>query len=282
MIVVTGAAGQLGTAFHRLLDGHDALYWDEPELDFTDLEAIPKALTTINPSLIINCGAYTAVDAAEENEPLARLVNATAVGELARAAANIGAGFVTFSTDYVFDGTKAGAYVESDRANPASAYGRTKLEGERLAMAAHPESLIVRTSWLLSGTHPNFASTMMKLIARGPVKVVDDQWGRPTLVDDLARVTMEAVSRGASGILHLANQGPTTWYGLTRDIATIAGLDVEGVSPCSTDEFPRPAPRPANSVLDSERIEDLGIGPMPPYWPGLEAAVHSLQATEWV
>jgi len=282
MILVTGAAGQLGTAFRGLLEGRDALYVDEPELDFTNLEAIPEAMTAWNPSLVINCAAYTAVDAAEENEPLARLINATAVGVLARAASNVGAGFVTFSTDYVFDGTKKGPYVESDDPHPVSAYGRTKLEGERLALAAHPGTLIVRTSWLLSGTHPNFASTMMRLVAAGPVKVVDDQRGRPTLADDLASVTMEAVDRDATGILHLADEGPTTWYGLTRDIAAIAGLDVDRITPCSTEEFPRPAPRPANSVLNSERIEGLGIGPMPPYGPSLEVAVHSLQATEWV
>ncbi len=164
MIVVTGASGQLGTAFRQLLNGQDVRYLDEDELDFENLEEIPQVLAAINPSLVINCAAYTAVDAAEESERLARIVNATAVGELARASADIGAQFVTFSTDYVFDGTKVGGYLESDPTNPVSVYGRTKVEGERLAQAAHPGSLIVRTSWLLSGTHGNFASTMIKLI----------------------------------------------------------------------------------------------------------------------
>ncbi len=282
MIVVTGASGQLGTAFRQLLNGQDVRYLDEDELDFENLEEIPQVLAAINPSLVINCAAYTAVDAAEENERLARIVNATAVGELARASADIGAQFVTFSTDYVFDGTKVGGYLESDPTNPVSVYGRTKAEGERLAQAAHPGSLIVRTSWLLSGTHANFASTMIKLINRGPVKVVDDQRGRPTLANDLARVTLDAVDHGATGVVHLANEGPTTWYGLARDIATIASLDVERVTPCSTDEFPRPAPRPANSVLDSERVPGLGIEPMPHYRHGLEAAVESLLKSEWV
>ncbi len=282
MIVVTGASGQLGTAFRQLLNGQDVRYLDEDELDFENLEEIPQVLAAINPSLVINCAAYTAVDAAEENERLARIVNATAVGELARASADIGAQFVTFSTDYVFDGTKVGGYLESDPTNPVSVYGRTKVEGERLAQAAHPGSLIVRTSWLLSGTHANFASTMIKLINRGPVKVVDDQRGRPTLANDLARVTLDAVDHGAAGVVHLANEGPTTWYGLARDIATIASLDVERVTPCSTDEFPRPAPRPANSVLDSERISGFGIEPMPHYRRGLEAAVESLLKSEWV
>jgi dTDP-4-dehydrorhamnose reductase len=276
MIVVTGASGQLGTAFRRLLGDQDVRYLDEEELDFRNFQAISQVIDEIGPSLVVNCAAYTAVDAAEENEDLARLVNATAVGELARATADNGAQFVTFSTDYVFDGTKPVGYVESDQTNPVSVYGATKLEGEGLARAAHPGSLVVRTSWLLSGTHANFASTMIKLISQGPVKVVDDQYGRPTLVDDLARVTLDAIDHGTTGIVHLANEGATTWFGLAREVAAIAGLDADRVTPCPTEEFPRPAPRPANSVLDSERVAGLGIEPMPPYRPGLERIVSNL------
>ena len=276
MIVVTGPTGQLGTAFGRLLEGREVRNLSETELDFRHLEEIPRALAAIGPSMVINCAGYTAVDAAEGDEDTARIVNATAVGALAAACADIGARFVTFSTDYVFDGTSADGYVESDRPNPMSAYGRTKLEGERLALDRNPDALVVRTSWLLSGTHPNFAATMIELISRGPVRVVDDQRGRPTLADDLARATVDAVGRRATGILHLANEGITTWYGLAREIASVAGLDPERVTPCSTDEFPRPAPRPANSVLNSERVAELGINPMPPYQPSLDAAVRQL------
>lgn len=276
MIVVTGPTGQLGTAFGRLLEGREVRNLSETELDFKHLEEIPRALAAIGPSMVINCAAYTAVDAAEKDEDTARIVNATAVGALAAACADIGARFVTFSTDYVFDGTSADGYVESDRPNPMSAYGRTKLEGERLALDRNPDALVVRTSWLLSGTHANFASTMIELISRGPVRVVDDQRGRPTLADDLARATVDAVGRRATGILHLANEGITTWYGLAREIASVAGLDPERVTPCSTDEFPRPAPRPADSVLNSERVAELGIDPMPPYQASLAAAVKQL------
>lgn len=276
MIVVTGALGQLGTAFRGLLGDHDVEYLDEAELDFADLNAIPRVLGEIRPSLVINCAAFTAVDAAEENESLARVINATAVGELARVSASIGARFVTYSTDYVFDGTRVEGYVETDRPRPINAYGRTKLEGERLAAANHPDSLVIRTSWVLSGTHPNFAASMLKLIAAGPVKVVDDQRGRPTLVPDLARATMDAVDRGVTGTLHLANEGIITWYGLAREIATLAGLDEDRVTPCSTDEFPRPAPRPANSILISRRLESLGMAPLPSYRIGLPAVVAGL------
>jgi len=281
MIVITGPTGQLGTAFGHLLEGREVRCITEEELDFRYLDEIPRALAAIRPSLVINCAAYTAVDAAEEDVDTARLVNATAVGALARACDQLGARFVTFSTDYVFDGTKAGGYVESDPTNPQSVYGVTKLEGEQLALHDHPDALVVRTSWLLSGTHPNFASTMIKLIRNGPVQVVDDQRGRPTLADDLARVTLDAIDREASGVLHLANEGVTTWFGLAREIASIAGLDPERVTPCTTAEFPRPAPRPADSVLNSERLAGLGISPMPPYGPGLEAAVRALLDSEW-
>jgi dTDP-4-dehydrorhamnose reductase len=200
------------------------------------------------------------------------------VGRLADATARLGVGLVTFSTDYVFDGGKEMGYVESDPTNPLNVYGTTKLEGERLAIRHNPDALVVRTSWVLSGTHHNFASTMLDLIAKGPVRIVDDQRGRPTLVDDLAQGTMQAVGQGASGLLHLANQGVTTWYGLAREIADIARLDPTRVTPISTEEFPRPAARPHNSVLNSERLETLGVPLLPHYRPSLERAVGHLLA----
>jgi dTDP-4-dehydrorhamnose reductase len=275
MIAVLGAGGQLGTAFQRLL-GDDALAVTRAELDLSHPDAIGPWLDAARPDLVINCGAYTAVDAAEDDTETARLVNATAVGRLGAMTADKGIRLVTFSTDYVFDGTKQGGYVESDEPNPLNVYGATKLEGERLLAEANPEALVIRTSWVLSGTHRNFASTMLDLIAKGPVRVVDDQAGRPTLVDDLAPATIAAVGAGVSGILHLANQGVTTWFALAREVAEIAGLDPYRVEPISTDEFPRPATRPANSVLDSERLDDLGLEPMPDYHHSLERAVGQL------
>lgn len=199
MIVVTGVSGQLGSAFRRRL-GDGALYLVEDDLDFTNVAAIGPTIEELSPALVINCAAYTAVDQAEEDEETARVVNATAVGELADVTRDIGARLVTFSTDYVFDGTKEGPYVETDDPNPINAYGRTKLEGEQLALGASQETLVIRTSWLLSGTHPNFAATMLRLMAAGPVTVVDDQHGRPTFVDDLAAGTLEALEAGATGI----------------------------------------------------------------------------------
>ena len=275
MIAVLGAAGQLGTAFMRRL-GETATPITRKELDLADPASIHKWVKTKRPSLIINCAAYTAVDEAESNEAQAKAINTNAVGMLAEECERWGARFVTFSTDYVFDGTKATGYVESDATNPLSVYGRTKRDGERLALTRNPNSLIIRTSWLLSGTHPNFASTMLKLIRKGSVRVVDDQRGRTTLVDDLARSTLECVEAGVNGILHLANQGEATWYELARQLASFAGLEPSRVEPCSTEDFPLPATRPANSVLDSERIASLGISPLPPYSESLRRVVDRL------
>ena len=275
MIAVLGAGGQLGTAFLRLL-GDQASAVTRDQLDLGDLAQIESWVGSTGPELVINCAAYTAVDAAEDDTATAKLVNATAVGRLAEATARHGAGLVTFSTDYVFDGRKEGGYVESDPTHPQNVYGSTKLEGERLALRHHAHALVIRTSWVLSGTHRNFASTMLDLIAKGQVRVVDDQKGHPTLVDDLAAGTMQAVGRGASGLLHMANQGVTTWYGLAREIAEIARLDPDRVTPISTEEFPRPAVRPRNSVLNSERLEPLGIPPLAHYRPSLERVVGHL------
>ncbi len=277
MIVVTGVSGQLGSAFRRRL-GDRARYLDEGGLDLTNVAAIRPTIEELSPALVINCAAYTAVDDAEEDEATARVVNATAVGELADVTKDIGARLVTFSTDYVFDGTSERPYVESDEPTPINAYGRTKLEGEQLALGASPQTLVIRTSWLLSGTHPNFAATMLRLIAAGPVQVVDDQRGHPTFVDDLVAATLDALEAGATGVLHLANQGTTTWYGLAREIADLAGLDAGRVQPVGTDAFPRPAPRPANSVLDSVRFDELELAPLPDYHESLDQAVAQLSS----
>ncbi len=277
MIVVTGVSGQLGSAFRRRL-GDRARYLDEGDLDLTNVAAIRPTIEDLSPALVINCAAYTAVDEAEEDEETARLVNATAVGAMAEVSNDIGASLVTFSTDYVFDGTSERPYVESDETKPINAYGRTKLEGEQLALGANPETLVIRTSWLLSGTHPNFAATMLRLIAAGPVQVVDDQRGRPTFVDDLVAGTLDALEAGATGILHLANAGTTTWYDLAREIADLAGLDADRVQPATTDDFPWPARRPANSVLESVRLVELGLDPLPDYHESLDQTVAQLSS----
>ena len=275
MIAVLGAGGQLGTAFVRLL-GDRAVGITRSELDITRPELISRAVSDLRPKTIINCAAYTAVDRAEVEAAEARLLNATAVGHLATAAAEAGAHFVTFSTDYVFAGTATQPYVESDQTDPINVYGATKLEGEALALTAHPHALVVRTSWLLSGTHPNFITTILKLVQEGSVKVVDDQWGNPTFVADLARATMAAVNQEANGVLHLTNTGPTTWYRLARRAVEVAGLNPDRINACTTAEYPRPARRPAYSVLGSERLMGLGLDLLPSWDHSIVAAIDEL------
>jgi len=275
LIIVTGADGQLGTVLRSELGGR-ATYLTREDLDLTDLPAIAPTIRSLSPDVLINCAAFTNVDGAESDEETANTVNGYAVGEMAAVCRAIGGRFVTFSTDYVFDGEKGSPYVESDEPNPINAYGRSKLLGEQLGVEAHPETLLVRTSWLFSGTHPSFVRTMLSLLSKGDVSVVDDQLGRPTSVDDLALAVVEALDLGVTGLLHLTNDGIATWYELAREMATIAGLDTERVQPCATQDYPTPAARPKNSVLESERVISLGLTPMPSYRRSLVRSVRSV------
>jgi len=277
VILVTGVAGQLGTAFRTKLEG-SARFLNRSQLDLEVPGEARDAIRALRPSVVINCAAYTAVDRAEGDEPLATVINGAAVGEMAAASSEVGARFVTYSTDYVFDGTKSNPYVESDPTAPINAYGRSKLVGERLALDENPESLVIRTSWVMSGTHRNFASVMLALIAKGNVDVVDDQRGHPTLVSDLVTATLDSIDAGATGVLHLANGGVTTWYELARTIASIAGLDPGRVSPVPSAEYPTAAARPRNSVLDSENLREWGVAPLPDFLVTLEEAVSQLQS----
>lgn len=275
MILVTGGAGQLGTAFRGVLP--EARYVDLEDLDVARLDLLAAALDEMRPSALVNCAAYTAVDRAEQEEALATRVNGDAVGVMAEHAARRRIPFLTFSTDYVFAGDVVEPYVESSPTRPVNAYGRSKLAGERAALAAWPKALVVRTSWLLSGTHPNFVATMLRLAARGPVRVVDDQRGCPTIADDLAAASWAALQAGASGLLHLANSGETTWHALARAAVALAGLDPGRVVPCRTEEYPTPARRPAYSVLGSERRGPLGLPDLPHWEQSLPAVVRRLR-----
>ena len=272
MIVVAGAAGQLGSAFRSTYP--QAAFLSRAELDLARPETIAPVLDQYRPDVIINCAAYTKVDQAEDDEELAYLVNALAVGEMASYAAAKAIPFVTYSTDYVFDGSSDEPYLESDETAPINAYGRTKLAGERLALAAHPSPLIIRTSWVISGTHPNFIATILRLAPERELKIVDDQWGNPTITTDLARATRDALDAGATGVVHITNQGSTTWYELARAAVGLAGGDVARITACSTQEYPTRAIRPAFSVLESDRALRLGIPPLPPWQDSLAEVVR--------
>jgi dTDP-4-dehydrorhamnose reductase len=279
MILLLGATGQLGTAMRGLLDDYVAPSRAEVDLSQIDLDRADQVVTTTKPDVVVNCAAYTAVDKAEEEEDLATTVNGEAVGVLAEVAAKHGIPLVTFSTDYVFDGTGTRPYLESDATEPVNAYGRSKLVGEKLALEANPNALVIRTSWVISGTHPNFVATMLRLVSEGKeLTVVDDQHGRPTVAADLARATLDAIEKGAKGLLHLTNEGTTTWFGLARASIELAGLDPELIQPCRTEDYPTPAVRPAYSVLESERREALGVDALPHWQESLPALVDQLRA----
>ncbi len=272
MILVTGGSGQLGTAFRRALP--DAVFPSRHELDLADPKRLAARLARFSPTAVVNSAAYTAVDGAESEEELAHTVNAEAVGAMARYTAAEAIPFVTFSTDYVFSGTATTPYVESSPTAPINAYGRTKLAGERLALDAHPGALVVRTSWVISGTHPNFVATMLRLAHRGEHwRVVDDQVGCPTIVTDLVTTTLRALERGATGLLHLTNAGETTWHGLARAAVELAGGDPDLIEPSATSDYPTPARRPAYSVLRSERLATLGLDPLPDWRDSLPAVI---------
>jgi dTDP-4-dehydrorhamnose reductase len=272
-MLVTGGSGQLGTAMRPLLPEAD--FPSHTELDLADPDAVYDGLARRRPSSIVNCAAYTAVDAAETHEAEALCVNGDSVGELARYAADQDIPFVTFSTDYVFPGQGNRPYVESDPTDPINAYGRSKERGEVLALR-YPTTLVVRTSWVISPTHPNFVATMLRLVRERRLAVVNDQWGCPTVTTDLAAAVISALNQGVTGLLHLTNAGETTWFELARASVELAGLDPNRITPCSTAEYPLPAPRPAYSVLGSERLPHLDVDPLPHWRDSLPAVVEGL------
>ncbi|MGI9647605.1 MAG: dTDP-4-dehydrorhamnose reductase [Acidimicrobiia bacterium] len=272
MILILGRGGQLGTSFSNLLGpGGRSLGMDE--LDLQDFASIRPTLDRFAPEAVINCAGHTAVDLAEQQAELAYLLNATAVAEMARWAAARQVPFVNFSSDYVFDGTKRTPYVESDRPNPINTYGNTKLAGETEGLEAHPDMLLIRSSWLVSGTSPNFVATVIRRAREEPIRVVNDQMGVPNIADDLAVATLEALDAGITGVLHLASSPATTWFDLARTALELADMDPELVQPVSSQEYAAGAMRPAYGVLASER--NTGIV-LPSWERSLPAAVKEM------
>jgi dTDP-4-dehydrorhamnose reductase len=271
--LITGAAGMLGQDLQKALSGRDFTALSRSDLDVTDLEAVRKAVA--GHDVVINASAYTKVDDAEANEADAFAVNAIGAQNLAIAASENGAKLVQVSTDYVFDGSATTPYDEATPLNPISAYGRTKAEGERLALAANPEgTYIVRTAWLYGAGGPNFAKTMLRLAAsHDTVSVVTDQLGQPTWTGDLARQIVELLDADAApGIYHATNSGEASWFDFTREIFQVVGLDPERVKPTTSAQFVRPAPRPDYSVLGHDAWARTGISPMRNWRAALSAA----------
>ena len=268
-LLVTGAGGMLGRAVVEAARqrGHDVFAATRAQLDVT-LEAVVRpAMLEWRPDTVVNCAAYTDVDGAERERAAADAVNNVGAGLVADAAAEVGASIVHLSTDYVFDGSKREPWVESDPAAPLGVYGETKLGGERLVAAANPAHVIVRTSWLFGAGGRNFVDTMLALGAeRGEVAVVTDQVGCPTWTGHLAGAVVELAERPEeTGIHHIAGAGACSWNELAQEIFDRAGVDCR-VLPATSEQFPRPARRPAYSVLGSERRDPIVL---PPWEQGL-------------
>jgi dTDP-4-dehydrorhamnose reductase len=254
-ILVTGASGMLGQDVVRAAEfvNHEVVALSHADLDITRPRAVRNVLTAERPDAIINCAAYTNVDAAENDEARAAEINGAGAGIVAAEAADVGAALVHPSTDYVFDGTKRTPYVESDATNPMSAYGRTKLSGEREVAAVNDRHYIVRSSWLFGAGGGNFVETMLKLTGDlSQIVVVRDQIGSPTYTGHLADALVRLLDQESYGIHHISGSNECSWYEFAVEIFQQAGVDVSVFS-CTTEEFPRPAPRPAYSVLGTER-----------------------------
>jgi dTDP-4-dehydrorhamnose reductase len=277
VLLVTGAKGMLG---HRVVAaarerGHDVTGIDLPELDLTDAQAVFDFVGERQPDAVIHCAAYTDVDGAEAQEDVALRVNMEAAGNVAAASGLNGAFVVAVSTDYVFAGDGDRPYVESDEPAPKGAYGRTKLLGEYAVQDIGTECAIVRTAWLFGAGGKNFVDTMLALAAeRDEVRVVGDQVGCPTWTGYLAPALVEIAERRAEGIHHLAGGGRCSWSELATEVFRVAGADC-AVVPVTSEEFPRPAPRPAWSVLGSERDGALTL---PPWAEHVAAYLHERES----
>ncbi len=266
-VLVTGGTGQLGTDVRLTCEaaGDEVVAVDRSTLDVLSRDAVHAAITTLVPDVVYHCAAWTAVDACESDPDLALAANGLAVRWVAEACDRVGARLVHISTDYVFDGTLDRPYHEWDETNPASVYGMTKLIGEQEAAMLGASATIVRTSWVCGEYGNNMVKTVLRLLREHPtMSFVADQVGHPTFTADLAPMLRTLALDCRSGVYHLTNQTPCSWYGFVREIAAMVGEDPERVHPISTADLhpPRPAPRPANSVLDNAAARMGGLAPM--------------------
>lgn len=279
-VLVTGAGGMLA---HDLVPALRAADWVVTALGRSDLDITDPAQCVAGVEghdLVVNTAAYTAVDAAETDEAAAFAVNAVGAANVARACASAGARLVHISTDYVFDGLATDPYAVDHPMAPSSAYGRTKASGEWAVRALHPRSWVVRTAWLYGAGGPNFVSTMLELaVERELVTVVADQIGQPTWTSDLsALVTRLAAADAAPGVYHGTASGYTSWHGLAQAVFQEVGLDPERVQKTTTSQYPRPAPRPAWSVLAHEPLPDRGVMPIGDWREGVRKYLRQTRA----
>jgi len=280
-ILIFGRIGQVGWELrHKLACLGQVTAVEYPGIDFSKPDSIRAAVRAAQPSIVINAAAYTAVDRAESEPELAMAINGTAPGVIAEEAKRLGSLLVHFSTDYVFDGTKLGAYLETDAPNPINVYGKTKLAGDKAIQAVGGEFLILRTSWVYGARGSNFLLTMLRLAReRSELQIVDDQFGAPTSSECIAQATAAILAQllppagvgldGRNGIYNLTCTGETSWFGFARVLLTQSaatfGFTVPNLVPIDTRDYPRPAKRPANSRLSCQRLAET-FGVMMPSW----------------
>ena len=291
-ILIFGRIGQVGWELrHKLACLGQVTTVEYPEIDFTKPDSIRAAIRLIQPAVLINAAAYTAVDKAESEPELAMAINGTAPGIIAEEAKQLGSLVVHYSTDYIFDGTKQEAYVETDSPNPVNVYGKSKLAGDESIQAVGGKYLILRTSWVYGARGSNFLLTMLRLAReRSELRIVNDQIGAPTSSECIAQSTADILAQlltphgdgldGRSGIYNLTNTGETSWYGFAKALLTLSaetsGFTVPNLIPINTSDYPLPAKRPASSRLSCQRLaETFGIH-MPPWEDALSLVLDTL------
>jgi len=286
-LVVTGREGQVVSSLLEAgqLAGVDVIAIGRPQLDLANPDTVIEAIAAARPDVVVSAAAYTAVDQAEDEPDLAFRVNAVGAGKVAQAAARLGVPVIHLSTDYVFDGSASGSYVETDATAPASVYGATKLAGEQAVAAANPRNLILRTAWVYSPFGKNFVKTMLRLAAdRDEISVVADQWGNPTSALDIADAILHAAATlhrdkdfAAFGIYHLAGTGEANWSGFARhilDTSRVSGGPSARVRDITTTDYPTKARRPANSRLSSAKFASAFGWSAPDWRLSTEAVVR--------
>lgn len=293
-ILLTGLNGQVGHALQAKLGDYELFALSRDQLDLTNADQMRRVLREIKPNLIINPAAYTAVDKAESEPELAHAINATAPQILAEEAAKLGAALIHFSTDYVYHGTKTGAYIETDAVNPVSIYGKTKLAGEEAIRQVGIPHLILRTSWVYGVYGKNFLKTILRLAAeRENIGIVADQFGAPTSSESIANSLIDLINiwnpqqTEQTGVYHFTNAGNTSWYGFSCEIINEykhlasqrnwPALRLKEISAITTADYPTPAARPANSVLNNTKLKQVFAIELPSWQQGLQQVMQQIE-----